>query len=197
MYVFYCQYFFMRRDLLHKIQFYVFFLSKKQSIVVKLIQLSIRFRPNFQTVCLVSANIDGEIETYISQVKCVYFGLQCSVYRPMIEHCKESMEMRQKMHSSKSLCLPVSDGSGFLILGFGFWKYVHIPQRNLANKIDKNPFSTCHKSIFGYFWVGNRKFWVTDLTLPPIPVSCLFFQKFLKNFVVLKMIMHSNGILQL
>ena len=30
MYVFYCQYFFMRRDLLHKIQFYVFSLAKNR-----------------------------------------------------------------------------------------------------------------------------------------------------------------------
>ena len=117
-------------------------------------------------------------------------------YRPMIEHCKESMEMRQKMHSSKSLCLPVSDGSGFLIVGFGFWKYIY--HREIwQTKSKKILFQLAINTFFGSFWVGNRKFWVTDLTLPPIPVSCLFFQKFLKNFVVLKMIMHSNGILQL
>ena len=56
---------FMRRDLLHKNQYYVFFLAKN-----RVVKFNFRFDLGqiFQTVCLVSTNIDGEIETYISYV---------------------------------------------------------------------------------------------------------------------------------
>ena len=116
--VFYCQYFFMRRDLLHKIQ-----LAKNR---VKLIQLSIRFRPNFQTVCLVSANIDGEIETYISSRFSVCILVYSAQYtNPWSNIAKNLWKCARKCIPANLLCLPVSDESGFLILGFGLWKYTY------------------------------------------------------------------------